>query len=55
MTKLDMLMAREELLRQIEFVVDNELTYVHECHRADLIWKLCDKVCEQFPAQELIK
>ena len=53
MTTLDMLMAREELLRQIELVVDDELTYVHECHRADLIWKLADKVCTSFPAQEV--
>ena len=51
MTKIEMLMAREELLKQIELVVDDELTYVHECHRAHLIWKLADKVCENFPAQ----
>ena len=51
MTKLEMLMSREELLKQIELVVDDELTYVHECHRANLIWKLADKVCENFPAQ----
>ena len=47
----EMLMNREELLRQIEFVVDFELPELHESRRADLIWKLADKVCEAFPAQ----
>ncbi len=47
----EMLMNREELLRQIEFVVDFELPELHTCRRADLIWKLADKVCEAFPAQ----
>ncbi len=51
MDRLELLMNREELLRQIEFVVDFELPELHTCRRADLIWKLADKVCEAFPAQ----
>ena len=56
MTKLDMLMAREELLKQVEFTVDGELDgIVSNELRYELIRRLCDKVCEQFPAQEAIK
>ena len=47
----EMLMNREELLRQVELIVDEELTYVHESHRYNLILALSEKVCEAFPAQ----
>ena len=54
MTTLDMLMAREELLRQVEFTVDGELDgIVSDALRYELIRRLSDKVCEQFPAQEV--
>ena len=51
MDRLELLMNREELLRQVEFIVDDELSYVHESHRYNLILALSEKVCEAFPAQ----
>ena len=53
MTTLDMLMARETVLREIELTVDAELDgIVSNALRYELIRRLCDKVCENFPAQE---
>jgi hypothetical protein len=50
MTKLDMLMAREELLKQVEFIIDDELPNVHPSQRYNVILGVCDAICEQFPA-----
>ena len=51
MNKLDMLMARETVLREIEMTVDNELDgIVSDELRYELIRRLCDKVCESYPA-----
>ena len=51
MNKLDMLMARETVLREIEMTVDNELDgIVSDKLRYELIRRLCDKVCESYPA-----
>ena len=55
MTKLDLLTAREELLKQVEFIIDDELPNVHSSQRYNVILGVCDAICEQFPAQELIK
>ena len=52
MTKLEMLMAREELLKQVEYTVDAELDgIVSDALRYQVIRRVCDKVCENFPAQ----
>ena len=52
MTKLEMLMAREELLKQVECTVDAELDgIVSDALRYQVIRRVCDKVCENFPAQ----
>ena len=51
MTKLEMLMARETLLNEIELTVDGELDgIVSDELRYELIRRLCDKVCESYPA-----
>lgn len=50
MSTLDMLMAREELLNQIEYTIDGELSFMPPSERYELIRELCDKVCEAFPA-----
>ena len=50
MTKLEMLMARETVLTEIELTVDAELDgIVSDSLRYELIRRLCDKVCESFP------
>jgi hypothetical protein len=50
MTNLEMLMARETVLREVEFTVDAELEgIVSDELRYELIRRLCDKVCESFP------
>jgi hypothetical protein len=54
MTKLDMLMARETLLNEIEFTVDAELDGIISNElRYELIRRLADKVCEAFPVEGL--
>jgi len=54
MTKLDMLMAREEVLREIELTVDGELDgIVSDALRYELVRRLADKVCEAFPVEGL--
>ena len=51
MTKLEMLMARETVLREIELTVDAELDgIVSNELRYQLIRRLCDKVCDSYPA-----
>ena len=55
MTTLEMLMAREELLRQVEFIIDDELPNVHSSQRYNVILGVCDAICKQFPAQEVNK
>jgi hypothetical protein len=46
-----MLMARETLLNEIEFTVDAELDgIVSDALRYELIRRLCDKVCQSYPA-----
>ena len=51
MTTLELLMAREELLNQIEFTIDGELDgIVSNELRYELIRRVCDKVCEAYPA-----
>ena len=52
MTTLDMLMAREGLLNQIEYVIDDQLSFMPPNERYELVRELCDKVTEAFPAQE---
>ena len=50
MSKLEMLMARETLLNEIEYTVDGELDgIVSDELRYELIRRLCDKVCEIYP------
>ena len=51
MTKLELLMAREELLKQVEYTVDAELDgIVSDALRYQVIRRVCDKVCEAYPA-----
>jgi hypothetical protein len=50
MTMLEMLMARETVLREVELTVDAELDGIVSPElRYELIRRLCDKVCESFP------
>jgi hypothetical protein len=50
MTMMEMLMARETVLREVELTVDAELDgIVSDALRYELIRRLCDKVCESFP------
>jgi hypothetical protein len=50
MTMLEMLMAREELLKQVEFTIDAELDGIISPElRYEVIRRLCDKVCQSFP------
>ena len=52
MNQLDLLMAREELLRQVEFIIDDELPNVHPSQRYNVILGVCDAIWKNFPAQE---
>jgi hypothetical protein len=50
MTMMEMLMARETVLREVELTVDAELDgIVSDALRYELIRRLSDKVCESFP------
>ena len=50
MTNLEILMARETVMREIELTVDNELDgIVSDELRYELIRRLCDKVCQSYP------
>ena len=57
MKQLDMLMAREQLMEDIDSIVDSfwyatwpESQFLED--RDDLTRKLCDAVCTHFPAQK---
>ena len=50
MTMMEMLMARETLMNEIEFTIDGELDGIISPElRYEVIRRLCDKVCQSFP------
>ena len=49
---LEMLSAREQLMEDIDCIVQSELEYiVSEDLSDELVRRLCDAVCRNFPAQ----
>ena len=53
MNNLDMLMAREQLMIDIEGIVESELdSIVSKKLSNEIVKRLCDAVCEHFPTQK---
>ena len=50
MNNLDMLMRREQLMEDISFIVEDYCGGDPDCE--ELVKKLCDAVCENFPTQK---
>ena len=48
--RLEMLSQRERLMNQIEYTIDDELSFMPPSERYELIRELCNKVCDCFPA-----
>ncbi len=49
---LEMLMQREQLMEDIDSIVDGELSgIISDGLRDELVRRLCDAVCKNFPAK----
>lgn len=50
LTKFDLLIAREQLMEDIDCIIDNYFQELGIINDPDLVKILCDAVCHNFPS-----
>ena len=53
LNKLDLLTAREELMQDITYIVEDHFKEFGITNNSDLVSILCDAVCKNFPIGKL--